>query len=259
MLVSQLLRAGMESARIKDDRSKRSSRKPTNLGVRTSAMNRILALRFITSPGYADRRTENTLIVLARTCLAIGLVFIHIPAVSGEELPEPPPAAVSQTAQVIYKGVVGNLLEGAPLESEQRVQLQRMNAVLSNPLSARTLAVALGIANPPLMIAGLIWGLWSASQISSTSRSSAAQPPHQPALAYNPSSDRSAARGTLDDLSSHGGGGSPSQPALRSSHIVSASALASVAGGAAPGDRGLPCTDCVMPMLSQQRVMPATK
>ncbi len=226
-------------------------------------MNSLLALGFI-ARGRFTGPIEPTLIIWARAWLVLGLVFVHIPAASGEELSEPGPASVSQAAQVIYKGVVGNLLEAAPLESEQRVQLQRMNAVLSNPLSARTLAVALGIANPPLMIAGLIWGLWSASQISSAPQSSAAQSPHPPqaTLAFNPGRDRPsdhAAGATLDALTLYVGNGSTPPPALSSARLVSANALATVAGGAAPSDRALPCNDCVMPMLFQQRVIPVTK
>jgi hypothetical protein len=71
------------------------------------------------------------------------------------------------TEQVIYKGVVGNLLEAVPLEPDDRVQLQRTSAVVSNTMSGRSLALLLGIANPVLMIVGLVWGAWSASQIRS--------------------------------------------------------------------------------------------
>ncbi len=69
--------------------------------------------------------------------------------------------------QILYKGVVGNLLEAVPLEPEQRVQLQRTNAVISNPLSARSLALLLGITNPLVMLVGLAWGIHAASRIES--------------------------------------------------------------------------------------------
>jgi hypothetical protein len=68
---------------------------------------------------------------------------------------------------VIYKGVVGNILEAMPLDPEQRVNLQRGNAVVNNTFTGRTLAVLLGIASPPLMIVGLIGGIWSAAKIKS--------------------------------------------------------------------------------------------
>lgn len=87
-----------------------------------------------------------------------------------ETVAEVAPAAVGMTAsradQVLYKGVVGNLLETVPLDPDRRVELQRTNAVISNPLTGRSLAVLLGVASPVLMIAGLVWGIWAASQIS---------------------------------------------------------------------------------------------
>ncbi len=67
--------------------------------------------------------------------------------------------------QIIYKGVVGNLLEGMAIDPDKRVQLQKTNAVVSNVVAGRTLAIRLGVANPVLMIGGLVWGIWSASQI----------------------------------------------------------------------------------------------
>jgi hypothetical protein len=74
-------------------------------------------------------------------------------------------AASPRTDQILYKGVVGNLLEAVPLDADQRVDLQRTNAVVSNPLSARSLALLLGVTNPVVMLGGLIWGLWAASRI----------------------------------------------------------------------------------------------
>lgn len=71
----------------------------------------------------------------------------------------------ARTDQVIYKGVVGNLLESVPLDPVRRVELQRTNAVISNPLTGRSLAVILGVASPLLMIGGLLWGIWAATQI----------------------------------------------------------------------------------------------
>ena len=74
-------------------------------------------------------------------------------------------AATPSLDQVIYKGFVGNLLEAMPLDPDQRVQLQRGNAVINNTFTGRSLALLLGIASPPLMLAGLIWGIWSAVNI----------------------------------------------------------------------------------------------
>ena len=67
--------------------------------------------------------------------------------------------------QILYKGVVGNLLEAVPMDPAQRVELQRGNAVISAPLSARSLALLLGITNPVVLVGGLIWGIWAASRI----------------------------------------------------------------------------------------------
>jgi hypothetical protein len=75
------------------------------------------------------------------------------------------PAAAERTDQVIYKGVVGNLLDAVPMDPEERVKLQRGHAVVSAPFSARSIALLLGVANPAVMIGGLIWGIWAAAHI----------------------------------------------------------------------------------------------
>lgn len=86
----------------------------------------------------------------------------------------PLPTLSEEAQQVLYKGVVGNLLESVPLDTEQRVKLQQANAVVSNAMSGRTLAPLLGIANPVLLIGGLVWGLWAASQIKAPATQSVA-------------------------------------------------------------------------------------
>jgi hypothetical protein len=74
-------------------------------------------------------------------------------------LPLPEGEESASVDQVIYKGVVGNLLEAVPLPAEQRVQLQRGNALVSSAMTGRSLAILLGLASPVLMIGGLIWGI----------------------------------------------------------------------------------------------------
>ena len=74
-------------------------------------------------------------------------------------------ASAPRPDQTIYKGVVGNLLEALPLDPKKLVEMQRANAVVSNPLSARSLALLLGVANPIVMLGGLVWGLFAASRI----------------------------------------------------------------------------------------------
>ena len=66
---------------------------------------------------------------------------------------------------VLYKGVVGSVLELLPLEDDVKVSLQRTNAVVSGPMTARSIALLLGVASPVLMVPGLIWGIWAALNI----------------------------------------------------------------------------------------------
>jgi hypothetical protein len=67
--------------------------------------------------------------------------------------------------QAFYKGLIGNALEAVPMEARARVELQRVNAVVRAPQSPPTGAVRLQASNPLLMIGGLVWGFWAASQI----------------------------------------------------------------------------------------------
>ncbi len=43
--------------------------------------------------------------------------------------------------------------------------LQRANAVVSGPLTGRTISAWAGISNPLLVVAGAIWGIFAASNI----------------------------------------------------------------------------------------------
>jgi hypothetical protein len=83
---------------------------------------------------------------------------------------DPDPLAVTNPAdkgldQIVYKGFVGNALDGVAMDPSKRVSLQRTNAIVSNTLSGRTLAALAGLSNPVLLIGGLAWGVWSASNI----------------------------------------------------------------------------------------------
>jgi len=78
------------------------------------------------------------------------------PAASFEPVPE--------IDQRIYKGLVGNVLDSLPMDPVDRVHLQRTNAVISNAFTGRSLAVLAG-GGPLLVLGGLLWGIWSASQI----------------------------------------------------------------------------------------------
>lgn len=86
---------------------------------------------------------------------------------AGEVLNSPVvPDAPSQVSdQTIYKGLIGNMLDTLPMDPAKRVDLQRTTAVVSNTFSGRSLSVLMGLSNPLLMIGGLVWGLWAASNI----------------------------------------------------------------------------------------------
>ena len=67
--------------------------------------------------------------------------------------------------QVVYKGLVGNVLDAVPMDPSDRLGLQRTNAVVSNTLFGRSLAVLAGLSNPVLLLGGFAWGVWSAANI----------------------------------------------------------------------------------------------
>lgn len=66
---------------------------------------------------------------------------------------------------VIYKGVVGKALDAVPMDPEQRVALQRTNAVVSGTLTGRSVTLWAGLTNPILLIGGLVWGVFAAANI----------------------------------------------------------------------------------------------
>jgi hypothetical protein len=67
--------------------------------------------------------------------------------------------------QTVYKGLVGNVLDAIPMDPSKRLDLQRTNAVVGNTLLGRTLTLLAGLSNPVLLLGGLAWGLWAASNI----------------------------------------------------------------------------------------------
>lgn len=106
---------------------------------------------------------------MLRAAFAVGLVLMSIAGSAAQDLElEPVPAAAALSEpfeQMIYKGVAGNFLDTMPLDPEARVNLQRANAVISNPLSWRSVGLLLGVANPVFLVGGLVWGIWSAANI----------------------------------------------------------------------------------------------
>jgi hypothetical protein len=97
--------------------------------------------------------------------LASALLLVVTLARADELEPVLLPAPAKPIDQLIYKGVTGNLLESLDMDAEERVTLQRANAVISSPLSARSLGLLLGISNPVFLVGGLVWGLWAAANI----------------------------------------------------------------------------------------------
>ena len=102
-------------------------------------------------------------------CLLPVLLYLANPNVALAD-GDPASTAVANVAarefdQILYKGLVGNALDVIPMDASQRLGLQRTNAVISNTLSGRSLAMLAGISNPVLLIGGLVWGIWSASNI----------------------------------------------------------------------------------------------
>ena len=88
----------------------------------------------------------------------------------------------AEISDVFYKGIAGKALDAVPMDPEQRLQLQRANAVVSNTLTGRSLTAWAGLSNTILMIGGLLYGMFSASRI----KSEAAQAPVQSALVPMP-------------------------------------------------------------------------
>ena len=85
-----------------------------------------------------------------------------------EPNPASPATRVSPAASIsdiIYKGVVGKILDSAPLENSTRTTLQQANSVVGNSFAGRALATLTGVGGPILTVAGLFWGLFSAQKI----------------------------------------------------------------------------------------------
>lgn len=75
------------------------------------------------------------------------------------------PAVSRGFGQVVYKGLVGNVLDAVPMDRTERLGLQRTSAVVSNTLFGRSLAALAGLSNPIALLGGIVWGVWSAASI----------------------------------------------------------------------------------------------
>ena len=76
-----------------------------------------------------------------------------------------PPAFPVGLDQIVYKGLVGNVLDAVPMDASERLGLQRANAVIGNTLFGRSLAILAGLSNPVLLLGGFVWGIWAAANI----------------------------------------------------------------------------------------------
>jgi len=81
-----------------------------------------------------------------------------------DDAAQPPPGV----GDLVYKGLVGKALDAVPMDADERVALQRTSAVVNGALTGRTIAVWAGATNPILLIAGFVWGLFSASNINAS-------------------------------------------------------------------------------------------
>ena len=81
-----------------------------------------------------------------------------------QEAPQSTPSS-SALPDVIYKGVGGKILDQVPMDASDRLTLQRANAVVSNTMTARSIAVWAGFSNPVFLVGGLLWGIVSATNI----------------------------------------------------------------------------------------------
>ena len=102
------------------------------------------------------------------TALPLSLLLAFAASASAQDDPRrlAAPGVFSQELdQIVYKGVVGNVLDAIPMDPSDRLDLQRTNAVLSNTLFGRSLAVLAGLSNPVLLLGGFVWGIWAAANI----------------------------------------------------------------------------------------------
>ncbi len=100
--------------------------------------------------------------------------------------PAKPPDAAHALPDIVYKGVLGKMLDEVPLAPSTRTVLQQANALVSSTVAARAIGALTGVGAPLLTVAGLIWGIFSARQIDAAA-TGAPTPPGNP----KPSSDAS--------------------------------------------------------------------
>jgi LysM repeat protein len=88
-------------------------------------------------------------------------------------------AATEAMPDILYKGLVGKVLDALPLDASARTGLQQANAIIGSSFAGRTIAALTGVGGPLLTLAGLAWGLFSAQKIGAAQPAEAA-PVHPP-------------------------------------------------------------------------------
>ena len=101
----------------------------------------------------------------ARTPMAVRQVALY--EQNASIAPAKPAEAARALPDIVYKGVVGKVLDAMQMEPSTRTALQQANALVSSTVSARALGALTGFGGPLLTVAGLIWGIFSSRQIDS--------------------------------------------------------------------------------------------
>ena len=101
--------------------------------------------------------------LINRSIVLVACLLLAVSARAQEAVPQPHP--LSAIGDVVYKGVVGKALDAVPMDAEKRTILQRTNAIVSGTLAGRSLTAWAGLTNPVLLIAGVVWGIYSATNI----------------------------------------------------------------------------------------------
>lgn len=97
--------------------------------------------------------------IILTACLLLAL------EASAQQVQDAERSSDGKIPDAVFKGVIGTALDALPIDAEKRVVLQRANAVVSGPLTGRTISAWAGITNPILLVAGAIWGIYAASNI----------------------------------------------------------------------------------------------
>lgn len=97
------------------------------------------------------------------------------------DVPAKPADEKGGLPDIVYKGVVGKVLDAIPMDPSTRTALQRTNTVVSGALTVRSLGALAGVGGPLVAVAGLLWGIFSSRQINADDS--------KPAAGTNPVAD----------------------------------------------------------------------